>query len=98
MENSTMDMERIWTKNFTMNFVVNFLVNLNMYFLIVLIAGYAQSQFNASDSSAGLVAGLFIVGSLMGRFVMGKYINSLGPRKVLLIGTVLFTITSAFIL
>ena len=89
-----MDMERIWTKNFTMNFVVNFLVNLNMY----LIAGYAQSQFNASDSSAGLVAGLFIVGSLMGRFVMGKYINSLGPRKVLLIGTVLFTITSAFIL
>jgi len=48
-----------------------------MYLLIVLIAGYAQSQFNASDSSAGLVAGLFIVGSLMGRFVMGKYINSL---------------------
>ncbi len=93
-----MDMERIWTKNFTMNFVVNFLVNLNMYLLIVLIAGYVHSQFNASDSSAGLVAGLFIVGSLMGRFVMGKYINSLGPRKVLLIGTVLFTITSDFIL
>ncbi|NWK83352.1 MFS transporter [Staphylococcus sp. GSSP0090] len=96
MENLANESESIWTKNFTMNFVTNFLVNLNMYLLIVLIASYAQEQFNASDSSAGLVAGLFIVGSLIGRFVMGKYINSMGPRKVLIIGTALFAITSVF--
>lgn len=96
MDNTeVIDSERIWTKNFTMNFIINFLINLNMYLLIVIIAVYAQKQFHVSDSTAGLIAGLFIVGSLIGRFVMGKYINTLGPRKVLIIGTLLFTLTSA---
>lgn len=88
--------EKIWTNSFVLNFIVNFLVNLNMYLLIVIIAGYTQQQFNASESTAGLVAGLFIVGSLFGRFIMGKYVNSLGPKTVLIIGATLFTITSAF--
>lgn len=88
--------EKIWTNSFVLNFIVNFLVNLNMYLLIVIIAGYTQQQFNASESTARLVAGLFIVGSLFGRFIMGKYVNSLGPKTVLIIGATLFTITSAF--
>ncbi|EKU48941.1 MFS transporter [Staphylococcus massiliensis] len=88
--------ETIWSKNFIINFAINFLVYLCMYLLIVIVASYASNHFNASDSLAGLVSGLFIVGSLIGRFITGRFVNSLGPKKILLIGLILLTITQFF--
>ena len=79
----------IWTKGFTINFTVNFLVYLCMYLLIVVVAGYAKSEYHASDSIAGLVTGLFIVGSLIGRFITGRFIHRFGSKNVLLTGLVL---------
>ncbi|ANZ34627.1 MFS transporter [Staphylococcus carnosus] len=76
-----------------MNFLVNFFVYLCMYLLIVVIAGYSKTEFHASDSLAGLVTGLFIVGSLIGRFITGKYVNAIGPKKTLLIGIIFLIIT-----
>ncbi|ALM57711.1 multidrug MFS transporter [Staphylococcus equorum] len=64
-----------------------------MYLLIVIIASYAKSEYNVSDSTAGLVTGLFIIGSLIGRFVTGKYVNKVGPKRILLIGLVFLLIT-----
>jgi len=64
-----------------------------MYLLIVVIAGYSKTEFHASDSLAGLVVGLFIVGSLIGRFITGKYVNSFGPKKILIFGLICLIIT-----
>lgn len=86
----------IWTKSFNINFLTNFLVYLCMYLLIVIIASYTKSTYNVSDSVAGLVSGLFIIGSLIGRFVTGKYVNKIGPKRILLIGLVLLIITQLF--
>lgn len=83
----------IFTKSFNLNFVINFFVYLCMYLLIVVIAGYSKTEFHASDSLAGLVVGLFIVGSLIGRFVTGKYVNSFGPKKILIFGLICLIIT-----
>ncbi|MGO1299969.1 MAG: MFS transporter [Staphylococcus equorum] len=83
----------IWTKSFNINFITNFLIYLCMYLLIVIIASYAKSEYNVSDSTAGLVTGLFIIGSLIGRFVTGKYVNKVGPKRILLIGLVFLLIT-----
>lgn len=85
----------IWTKSFNMNFMVNFFVYLCMYLLIVVIAGYSKSEYGVSDSLSGLVTGLFIVGSLIGRFITGKYVNAIGPKRTLLIGLVFLIITQA---
>ena len=76
----------IWTKSFNINFLTNFLVYLSMYLLIVIVASYTVDVYHASTSIAGLVTGLFIIGSLIGRFATGKYVNQLGPKKTLLIG------------
>ncbi|WP_114602889.1 MFS transporter [Staphylococcus sp. EZ-P03] len=78
-----------------MNFMVNFFVYLCMYLLIVVIAGYSKSEYGVSDSLSGLVTGLFIVGSLIGRFITGKYVNAIGPKRTLLIGLVFLIITQA---
>jgi len=74
----------IWTKSFNINFITNFLVYLCMYLLIVIIASYTKSEYNVSDSVAGLVSGLFIIGSLIGRFATGKYVNKVGPKRICL--------------
>lgn len=83
----------IFTKSFNLNFVINFFVYLCMYLLIVVIAGYSKTEFHAPDSLAGLVVGLFIVGSLIGRFITGKYVNSFGPKKILIFGLICLIIT-----
>ena len=83
----------IWTKSFNINFLTNFLVYLCMYLLIVIIASYTKSEYHASDSIAGLVSGLFIIGSLIGRFTTGKYVNRVGPKRILLIGLVFLMIS-----
>ncbi|MBF2262142.1 MFS transporter [Staphylococcus capitis] len=85
--------DSIFTKSFNLNFVINFFVYLCMYLLIVVIAGYSKTEFHASDSLAGLVVGLFIVGSLIGRFITGKYVNSFGPKKILIFGLICLIIT-----
>lgn len=47
----------------------------------------------ASTSQAGLVTGIFIVGSLIGRLLIGRFIESIGQKKTLFIGLILFILT-----
>lgn len=88
----------IWTKDFIFNFVISFFIFLSMYLLLVTIGGYSKETFHVSDSLAGLASGLFILGSLVGRFITGKYINILGTKKVLVIGGLLLVITNGLYL
>lgn len=88
----------IWTKDFIFNFVISFFIFLSMYLLLVTVGGYSKETFGVSDSMAGLASGLFIVGSLIGRFLTGKYINLLGSKKVLIVGGVLLVITNGLYL
>lgn len=87
--------EKLWTKPFIMVSLINFILMLSMFLLLVTIGGYAVSEYHVSTSTAGLVSGIFIVGSLFGRFWAGKNIDILGQKKVLVIGVLIFTITTA---
>lgn len=73
--------ELLWTKDFIIVSGINFLINLVFYLLIVIIGEYAVDQFHASTSEAGLVTGIFIIGSLIGRLFMehgdGPYVPKL---------------------
>ncbi|EKN62920.1 MFS transporter [Schinkia azotoformans] len=86
--------ELLWTKDFIIVSGINFLINLVFYLLIVIIGEYAVDQFHASTSEAGLVTGIFIIGSLIGRLFTGRYIESLGRRRTLFIGLVFFILTT----
>ncbi len=55
---------------------------------------YAVDEYGASTSQAGLVTGIFIVGTLIGRLFIGRYIDMIGRKKTLFIGLILFTITT----
>lgn len=85
--------ERLWTKDFIFVFIFNFLIMLAMFLLMVTISGYAVEKFGISTSLAGLVSGIFIVGSLVGRVLTGHQLSLIGARKIMYIGTVMFIIT-----
>jgi predicted MFS family arabinose efflux permease len=85
---------RLWTKDFIIVSGINFLINLVFYLLIVIIGEYAVNQFHASTSQAGLVTGIFIIGSLIGRLFTGRFIESIGRRRILFFGLVFFILTT----
>jgi MFS family permease len=86
---------KLWTKEFTLVSLINFLIIMVYFLLMVTIAPYAVVEFNASTSVAGLVAGIFIIGSLIGRLMAGRIIQDRGSRKTLLVGLIFFIITTA---
>lgn len=89
-----MNTSRLWTKDFIIVSGINFLINLVFYLLIVIIGEYAVNQFHASTSQAGLVTGIFIIGSLIGRLFTGRFIESIGRRRILFFGLVFFILTT----
>ena len=86
----------LWTKDFIVTALVNFFLVLIFYLLMVTIAVYAVEEYDASTSEAGLVTGIFILGALTGRLVIGRTIDKIGRKRTLVIGLVLFTLTTFF--
>ena len=86
---------KLWTKDFIIVSGVNFLVTLVFYLLIVIIGVYAVGEYGATASEAGLITGLFIVGALAGRLFTGRSIESLGRKRTLFTGLILFALTTA---
>lgn len=86
--------QKLWTKDFIIVSSANFFLTLIFYLLIVTIAVFAVDEYNATTSEAGLVTGIFIIGTLMGRLFIGKKIDSIGRKKTLMVGLFLFTLTT----
>lgn len=66
----------LWTKGFIILSLINFFITLIFFLLNATITMYAIDNFNASTSQAGITAGIFIIGSLIGRLFTGRLIHS----------------------
>jgi MFS family permease len=86
---------KLWTKNFIIVSSVNFLLTIVFYLLIVIIGVYAVDEYHATASQAGLVTGIFIVGTLIGRLFIGRSIDSIGRKRTLFIGLILYILTTS---
>ncbi|MCH1624575.1 MFS transporter [Fredinandcohnia quinoae] len=86
--------QKLWTKDFIVVSSINFFLTLVFYLLLVTIAVYAVDEFHASTSQAGLVTGIFIIGTLIGRLFIGRMIDTIGRKRTLIIGLILFILTT----
>ncbi|NLY64589.1 MAG: MFS transporter [Alcaligenaceae bacterium] len=89
-----MQAKPLWTRDFIIITGVNFLISVVFYFLIVTLGDYATQRYGASISMAGLAVGIFIVGALCSRLVIGQLVEVIGQKKTLLMGLVAFTLTN----
>ena len=80
------DQAPLWTRNFILVSAINFQLVLIFYLLVVVIVGYAVAELNATTAHAGLVSGLFIVGTLIGRLLVGQFLEKFGRKTTLILG------------
>ena len=85
----------LWTKDFILVSFLNFLAVFVFYLLVVVMGVYATQELGATDYEAGLAVGMFVVGILAGRLLVGQYIDVLGRRRILLVGFFLAILTIA---
>ena len=76
----------LWTKNFVLISLLNFSLVLTFYLLVIAIVDFALAELGASTAQAGLISGVFIIGTLLGRLLIAKVMNRLGGRLTLAIG------------
>ena len=86
----------LWTRDFIIVSVLNFLLILVFYLLMVVMGLFATEQLQASPSQAGLVAGIFIVGVLAGRLLIGQFMARIGCKRSMLSGLFLGAFASLF--
>jgi MFS family permease len=86
--------ERLWTKDFCLISLINLQMISVFYMLVVVIASYAMNTLGATTSQAGLISGLFVVGSLVARFAAPQLITKLGRKKTLVLSLIGFSLGS----
>lgn len=89
---------KIFTKNFIVIASINLLIMLAYYLLFVVTASFSVEKFATSPSMSGLVAGLMVLGCLLGRFVTGHLITIMGGRKILFTGLLIYTVSMSLYL
>lgn len=86
--------ERLWTMPFVLDTIINLLVFLIYYLLMVIIAVVAKDNFHASASQAGLAVGIYIIGTVVARIFAGRFVGTLGCRKVLYGGLFIYLVST----
>lgn len=78
----TQSEQRLWTLPFVMCALSLLGVGFTFYLLVPTMAGYAVSEFGASQSQAGIASSSFFFGALAARLFAGKALMRLGTRVV----------------
>ncbi|HIX70278.1 MFS transporter [Enterococcus diestrammenae] len=86
--------EKLFNKGFISITLINFIVYLVYYLLMVIIAVIAQDNLHATLSQAGLASGIYIIGTLLARLLMGKKLELVGRKAVLRYGSLFYLATT----
>ena len=87
--------ERLFTKDFMLDTVISLCCSLNYFTLLINITGFAAVTFGATSSEGGLAAGLYVIGGLLSRICLGKYVEMVGRKRMLILGLVIALVMSA---
>ncbi len=63
----------------------NFFISMVFYLLMTTMAQYAVEQFQASDAAGGFASSAFILGALIARVIVGKYLDFIGRKRLLML-------------
>lgn len=86
--------DKLFNKYFIGITLINFIVYLVYYLLMVIIAVIAQDSLHASLSQAGFASGIYIIGTLLARLLMGKQLELIGRKVTLQGGAIFYLLTT----
>lgn len=79
----------IWTRDFVLATLTNLMASCIFMGFVVTMAPYAVEHLGASEPQAGAAASIFVVGALLSRPFAGRYLEVIGRRRIVLVGTAL---------
>lgn len=79
----------LWTAPFTLLTIANFGLSMAFFALMATMATEAITSFNATNTQAGLVNSVFVLGAMSARFVAGRAIELKGYRTVMTVALIL---------
>lgn len=98
MQDRTTAKDGLWTRNFTLAFGINFFMALSFYLLMSTMVPYAVYRFDASTGTAGFATGIYIIGLMVGRVFIGRLIDEIGGRRILILSSTANLIVCGFYL
>lgn len=84
--------EPLLSWNFILAILINLAITTSFFILVTGMAVYAAIEFGAGQTAAGFAASAFVVGALGARFFAGKYVNTLGRKRILVVCLGLFAL------
>ncbi|HCW52863.1 MAG TPA: MFS transporter [Clostridium sp.] len=88
--------EKLFSKNFLILSSIYFCLTIVSFLLNTMIILYATDKYNASISLGGVISGIFVLGSLIGRLISESVHSRLGLKSTMYIFLFLFTVTTGF--
>lgn len=85
----------LWTAPFTLLTLANFGLSMAFFSLMATMATYSIIAFAASNTQAGLVNSVFVLGAMIARFVAGRLIELKGYRAVMLVALAIHALAIA---
>lgn len=85
--------EKLFNKGFISITLINFIVYLVYYLLVVIMAVIAQDNLHATLGQAGMATGIYILGTLLARLIIGKTLELWGRKAVLRYGALFYLVT-----
>ncbi len=89
-----MQQERLFTRDFILDTAISLCCSLNYFTLLINITGFAAVSFGATSAEGGLAAGLYVIGGLISRVCLGKYVEMVGRKRMLILGLAIALVMS----
>lgn len=82
---------KLWTRNFVLMIVLNTFIFFGFQMLMPTLPGYIK-QMGVTDSTVGLITGIFTISTLFVRPFAGLALDRIGRKPVLMTGLIIFII------
>lgn len=92
--NNSKPVTKLFNSGFIGITVINFIVYLVYYLLMVIIATVVHSNLHASYGQAGLASGIYIIGTLLARLIVGQQLDIIGRKQSLRYGALFYFVTT----
>lgn len=90
-----MTQQPLFTPAFIGLSVANFCNAMIFYLLVPAMASHAVAAFGASPVEAGTLASIFFIGALVARLFAGWLTDRWGPRRIAILGSLFYVVTTA---
>jgi len=82
----------LWTADFVTVTFINLLIFLSFQMVMPVMPVYVRGPLGGSDVAVGVLSGIFTISAVVARPFVGKLVDTLGRKWILVVGLVIFAI------